>query len=107
MPMTREEAAKLALDIRRRADIPYGAEVVVVVTDAEGAWVGVSSTESSGRTSAILEAALRGAGYRTHADVIDMGVCPQCKGAEMIVGACSDNLICMECGVVPQLEGGD
>ena len=74
MPMSREEATALARRICNEGEIikPPDGEVVVVVTDAAGNWVGVAATTPWSRTSRILDAALNGAERKSHADIIDM-----------------------------------
>ena len=74
MPMSRKEATALARRICNEGEAlaPRGAEVVVVVTDTAGEWVGVAATTPHRRTLAILDSALHGADYQSHAQVIDM-----------------------------------
>lgn len=62
MPMSREEATEFARQlcttgVTRNSEL----EVVVLVTDEEGAWVGAAATVRHGRVLDILRAALRGA----------------------------------------------
>jgi hypothetical protein len=69
--MTREELVRIA---RRAADAletvyaPVRLRVVVIVTDASGDFVGVSSTTSPSDTDAILRCALANEGYAYHGD---------------------------------------
>lgn len=72
--LTAEEAAELAERYRRSLNTAPGTDVVVLITDYEGEFVGVSSTEDDARTRDILEAALRGAEHRAHpnANIIDV-----------------------------------
>ena len=70
--MTREKLIRLAEDILRMAStkilsskrVPYGVRLVVVLTDANGEWVGVSSNTNPMDVKAILTAALHGADRR-------------------------------------------
>ena len=76
--MTRERLIALAEDIVRMAStkifrskrVPYGVRLVVVVTDANGEWVGVSSNTNPVDVEAILGAALRGADRRSATRVV-------------------------------------
>ena len=71
--LRREEASALARRIRNVGETlaPGIADIVVVVTDTEGEWVGVAGTAPVPRTLAILAAALHAGDYRTHVDVVD------------------------------------
>ncbi len=74
MPMSRDDATALAKRICAAGEglVPVDGEVVVVVTDAHGTWVGVAANTRHPRTLAILNSALNGADYKSHAVVIDM-----------------------------------
>lgn len=63
---TRAYLTRLAQGVRKRANLPRGLNVVVVVTDPDGAWVGVSSTADDHYTGRILAAAITGADMRRH-----------------------------------------
>lgn len=57
----------MAQAIRDKAQPPEGFNVVVVVTDPDGDWCGVSSTADDAYTARLLFAALHGADLRKHA----------------------------------------
>lgn len=67
--MSRDEAVALARRIHTDGEglLPDDGQLVVVVTDAAGAWVGVASSTPHVRTLAILDSALHGADYKSHA----------------------------------------
>lgn len=62
----RQELVDLARAKREAIDIPPGYNAVLVVTDPDGAWVGVSSTADDEYTARILRAALTGADLKHH-----------------------------------------
>jgi hypothetical protein len=62
----RAELVRLAQAKRESVTLPPGYHAVLVVTDPDGAWVGVSSTAPDDYTARILEAALSGEGFRRH-----------------------------------------
>ena len=76
MSMSREQATALAIRICDAGMKlgPADIEITVLVSDAEGDWIGVSSSTGVTRTKAILESALDCADYRDHTDVIDMEI---------------------------------
>lgn len=65
-PVMRTTLVKMAQAIRDSAQLPAGFNVVVVVTDPEGDWCGVSSTSADAYTARLLFAALHGADLRKH-----------------------------------------
>ena len=73
MAMSREEATEFARQLcSTAATRNREAEVVVLVTDEEGAWVGCAATVGQRRTADILRSAAHGADRRTHSNVVDM-----------------------------------
>ncbi|HKY40739.1 MAG TPA: hypothetical protein VJN18_32615 [Polyangiaceae bacterium] len=62
----RAQLVRLAEGVRKRAKLPAGFNLVVVVTDPNGDWVGVSSSADDDYTARILTAALEGADKRSH-----------------------------------------
>ena len=73
MPMSREAATEFARQLCSTGALRNRfVELVVVVTDAEGTWVGVASTVHQRRTADVLRAALHGADRRDHPEIIDM-----------------------------------
>lgn len=58
---TREELEVLAQNYRSKIDLPPGCNVVVVVTDESGKWVGVSGSADFSYTQRMLQSALSGA----------------------------------------------
>ncbi len=69
MAMSRDEATEIAREICNESESiidTQDAQLVVIVTDATGEWVGVASTVPHLRVLEILDAALNGADYRRH-----------------------------------------
>lgn len=62
----RAELVRVAAAARKRAKLPPGHHIVVVVTDPNGDWCGVSSSADDGYTARLLTAALSGADLRRH-----------------------------------------
>jgi hypothetical protein len=62
----RQELVDLAKAKRESVSLPPGYNAVLVVTDPEGAWVGVSSTADDDYIARILTAALTGADLKRH-----------------------------------------
>ena len=62
----RSELVKLAAAKRDSVAMPPGYHAVLVVTDPEGAFVGVSSTADDDYTARILHAALTGDELKRH-----------------------------------------
>jgi hypothetical protein len=62
--LSRADGVRIAEAAQQSAawQLPDGAQLVVVVTDEEGEWCGVSSNVGNERTAAILASALAGAG---------------------------------------------
>jgi hypothetical protein len=62
----RAQLVSLATAARKRAKLPSGFQIAVVVTDENGDWVGVSSSADDDYTARLLTAALDGADLRKH-----------------------------------------
>ncbi len=66
----RAELVALATAMKKqvRSSLPAGYNAVIVVTDVDGSWCGVSSTADTSYTEALLHSALHGASLKLHAE---------------------------------------
>ena len=71
----RDELVAIATKIRNSAKLPAGYNAVIVVTDENGAWCGVSSTSDPDYTKKLLNSALLGADCETHAEPVIVVEC--------------------------------
>jgi hypothetical protein len=74
--MDRREMARIADEIANGAKLEKGARIVVVITDAEGAFVGVGSNDTVFNAKILLACALQGEDRVDHTLTGDVKVKP-------------------------------